>query len=114
MTDKHKELMLGIIKTAMGKCSDCFDPNYELFRRDIGSLFAGVVQKHLSKLAIANKGDNDFPIRRMTDILGNCTWEFEGKIDSVVYKALDAAKKSFEGDMKTILGTLSVLIKNEN
>lgn len=113
MTEEQGDLMLGILKTAMAKCSDCFNPNFELFRRDIGGLFAGIVQRHLLKLAMAHKGDDGFPIKRMTDVLSNCTWEFEGKIDSVVYKALEAAEKSFKEDMRTILGSLSVLIENE-
>ena len=49
----------------------------------------------------------------MTEILSECTWEFERKIDNIVYKALDAANKSFCDDMTALFEAMSEIIADE-
>ena len=113
MTKHHEDIMTSIISAAMLKTSDCFNPDFEVFRRDLGRIFAGVIQQRLEKLAAAHDGDETFPINQMADILSGCTWEFESKIDSIVYKALDAAKNSLCRDMVTLFDKMTAVIADE-
>ena len=113
MTRHHEDIMTSIINAAMLKSSDSFNPNFEVFKRDIGGLFISVVKNRLKRLAEAHEGDNEFPINQMTEILSECTWEFERKIDNIVYKALDAANKSFCGDMIALFETMTGIIADE-
>ena len=113
MTGHHGDIMISIIHAALLKSSDSFNPDFEVFKRDIGGLFASIVKNRLKRLSEADECDNEYPIKQMTEILSECTWEFERKIDNIVYKALDAANKSFCDDMTALFEAMSDLIADE-
>ena len=44
MTGHHGDIMISIIHAAMLKSSDSFNPDFEVFKRDIGGLFASIIK----------------------------------------------------------------------